>query len=168
MKVEQPQVPVCLKLQRPVLSIYSLSDSDIQNTDRCQDETIDRHLERCSQLFLPSKVNSLIDFFFHFKERKGIKGNFSYVLSEPNKVATTMNSKSVDRADYKSEGQRWKKHLSSGCVVVNSSSDVFFLIKTKESLPLKKKWYKGSKCNCRVGIKKSERFFPPLISIFES
>ena len=39
-------------------------------------------------------------------ERKGIKGNFSQVLSEPNKVATTMNSKSVDRADYKSEGQR--------------------------------------------------------------
>jgi len=30
-------------------------------------------------------------------------------MSEPNKVTTKMNSKSVDREDYKSEGQRWKK-----------------------------------------------------------
>ena len=56
-----------------------------------------------------------------------------------------------------------KKHLSSGCVVVNSSSDVFFLIKTKgDPPPPKKKCYKGSKCNCRVGIKKSERFVFPI------
>ena len=44
-----------------------------------------------------------------------------------------MNSKSVDREDFKSEGQRWKKHLSSGCLVVNFSSDLFFLIKTEEN-----------------------------------
>jgi hypothetical protein len=72
-------------------------------------------------------------------------------------VATKINSKSVDREDFK-----------SGCLVVNSSSDVFFLIKTKEK---KKKTHtqrcKGSKCNCRVGIRESEVFFP-LISIFES
>jgi hypothetical protein len=43
----------------------------------------------------------------------------------PYKVATKMNSKSVDREDFKSEGQRWKKHLSSGGLVVNFSSDIF-------------------------------------------
>ena len=42
---------------------------------RCQDETIQGHLERCSQLSLSSKVYSLIHLYFHFKERKGIKGN---------------------------------------------------------------------------------------------
>ena len=68
------------------------------------------------------------------------------------KVTTTINSKNVDREDFKS-GQKVNKHLSSVCLVVNSSSDIFFLIKTKKN---QIKRYKGSKYNCRAGIRKSE------------
>ena len=100
-----------------------------------------------------------IFFLFQRKERHKRK---PFIGSIRTKQSSDKNEFSVDRADYKSEGQRWKKHLFSGCVVVNSSSDVFFLIKIKETLPLQKKCYKGSKCNCRVGIKKSERFVFPI------
>ena len=65
----------------------------------------------------PFQQGLFIDpFFFHFKERKGIEGNCSYAhiiwLSGPNKVATKMNSKSVDKEDFESEGQRRKKSIS--------------------------------------------------------
>ena len=109
--------------------ISSLSDSDIQK-HRWHDETIDRHLERCSQLSLSCKVYYLIHFFFHFKEGKGIKGNCSYAH-----VATKMNSKSVDREDFKSEGQKWKKNnifLHDVWLSILPPTS-FFLIKTKEN-----------------------------------
>jgi hypothetical protein len=78
----------------------------------------------------PFQQGLFIDpFFFSFQRKERHKrklyiGSHSMNIG-PYKVATKMNSKSVDREDFKSEGQRWKKHLSSGGLVVNFSSDVF-------------------------------------------
>jgi hypothetical protein len=53
-----------------------------------------------------------------------------------------------------------KKHLSSGCVVVNSSSDVFFLIKTKETLPLKKNDIRDRNATAVWELKRASDFSP--------
>ena len=76
-----------------------------------------------------------------------------------------MNSKSVNNEDFKSEGQRWKNNLSSGCLVCQ-----FFLRPSFSRLKIRRtyKRHKGSTCNWRAGIRKSEAIFSPFISIFES
>jgi hypothetical protein len=50
-------------------------------------------------------------------------------------------------------------------VVVNSSSDVFFLIKIKETLPLQKNAIRDRNATAVWELKRASDLFSPLISI---
>jgi hypothetical protein len=101
-----------------------------------------------------------IFFLFQRKERHKRK---PFIGSIRTKQSSDKNEFRVLIEQTTSQKDRGEKNISSQNVwLLILLPTSFSWLKSRRPSPSKKKCYKGSKCNCRVGIKKSERFVFPI------